>query len=65
MYGLQAQDILIILVVALLLFGPTRISEVGRGLGGAIREFRKGMAGETETKDQKPDSKSRPTTPGS
>ncbi|HEY6040587.1 MAG TPA: twin-arginine translocase TatA/TatE family subunit [Anaerolineae bacterium] len=65
MYGLQAQDILVILVVALLLFGPTRISEISRGLGGAMREFRKGISGETESKDQKPGPGSNSGTPGS
>lgn len=65
MYGLQAQDILVILVVALLLFGPTRISEISRGLGGAMREFRKGISGETESKDQKRGPGSNSGTPGS
>jgi len=35
-------EILIILVVALLLFGPKKLPELGRGLGQSIREFRKG-----------------------
>ena len=34
-------EIIIILVIALLLFGAKRLPEVGRSLGKAIREFKK------------------------
>ena len=34
-------EILIILVVALLVFGPQRLPEVGRQVGSALRELRK------------------------
>jgi len=40
--NLGMPEILIILVVALLLFGPKKLPELGRGLGQSIREFRKG-----------------------
>ncbi|RIH89005.1 Sec-independent protein translocase subunit TatA/TatB [Calidithermus roseus] len=35
-------EILIILLVALLLFGPRKLPELGRSLGQSIREFQKG-----------------------
>ncbi len=34
---------LIVAVVVLLVFGPTRLSSVGKGLGEGIRNFRKGL----------------------
>ncbi len=34
-------EIVVILVVALLVFGPKRLPEVGRQVGGALREIRK------------------------
>lgn len=37
---------LIVIVVLLLIFGPKRLSEVGKGLGQGIRNFKKGMEGE-------------------
>jgi len=34
-------ELLVILVIALLVFGPKKLPEVGRSLGKALREFRK------------------------
>ena len=36
-------ELLIILVVVLLLFGPRRLPEMAKGLGQSVREFRKGL----------------------
>lgn len=36
-------EILIILVVVLLIFGPKRLPDMARGLGQSIREFRKSV----------------------
>lgn len=40
MYGLGVPEIMIILVLALLVFGAGKLPEIGRGLGRAIREFK-------------------------
>jgi sec-independent protein translocase protein TatA len=42
---IQPTHLLLVLVVALLVLGPKRLPEVGRGLGNGIRDFRKGLAG--------------------
>ena len=42
-------EILLVLVIALLLFGPTKLPELGKSLGRAIREFKKASAELQET----------------
>ena len=44
MFGLGMQELVIILVIALLIFGPTKLPQIGSGLGKAIRDFRKGVS---------------------
>lgn len=41
MFGLGMQELVIILVIVLILFGATRLPEIGRGIGQAIRNFKK------------------------
>jgi len=38
----------IILVIALIIFGPGKLPEVGKGIGRAIREFRRASKGISE-----------------
>ena len=40
MGGIGGMEIFIILVVALVIFGPQKLPEMGRSLGKAIREFK-------------------------
>jgi len=41
MGGIGAPELLVVLLVVLLVFGPTKIPEVARGLGKGLREFRR------------------------
>ena len=41
MFGLGTYELIIIGVMIFILFGAKRLPEIGKGLGGAIREFRK------------------------
>jgi len=45
---LQPQHLLIILAVALFVFGPKKLPELGQGLGKGIRSFRDSMKAATE-----------------
>ncbi|MCP2013052.1 sec-independent protein translocase protein TatA [Deinococcus sp. HSC-46F16] len=38
-------ELLVILVIALLVFGPRKLPELGKSLGAGIREFRRGTQG--------------------
>jgi sec-independent protein translocase protein TatA len=41
--GIGAQELILIFLVVLLLFGAKRIPEIAHGLGKGMREFRKAM----------------------
>lgn len=51
MFGLRAQELLIIFGIVLLLFGATRLPQLGKSLGAGIRNFKKGLA-EDESEEQ-------------
>jgi sec-independent protein translocase protein TatA len=46
MFGLGLQELLVILVIALVIFGPSKLPQIGSGLGKAIRDFKKGVSSE-------------------
>jgi len=47
--GIGVQELLLIFLVVLLLFGAKRIPDIAHGLGKGIRDFRRAM---NETKDE-------------
>ena len=57
MFGLQAPELLIILVIVIVLFGASRLRGIGGALGGSIREFKNAVRDEQapETKAEKVD----------
>lgn len=55
MFGLHMPELIIILVVALLIFGPKKLPEMGASIGKSIKEFRKGMNEISHPKDEKDD----------
>jgi sec-independent protein translocase protein TatA len=54
MFGLGFPELVLILVIVVLIFGTSRIPELGRGLGEGIRNVRKGMKGDDEEPKKQP-----------
>lgn len=43
MFGLGLPELLILFIVVLLVFGPSRLPQLGQAIGRTIKGFRKGM----------------------
>ncbi len=43
MGGLGFPEMMVILVIALIIFGPSKLPQLGEGMGKAIRNFKQGM----------------------
>ena len=44
MFGFGHWELLIILLIALIIFGAGKLPEIGSGIGNAIRNFKKGVS---------------------
>jgi sec-independent protein translocase protein TatA len=62
-FGLGAPELLIIFGVVLLLFGATRLADIGGGLGKGIKEFRKNVKEEAEEEETPPAAAAPPPAP--
>jgi sec-independent protein translocase protein TatA len=54
MFGIGAPELIVILVIALVVFGPGKLPEIGSALGKGIRDFKKSFDG-TEDEVKKVD----------
>ncbi|HLI91779.1 MAG TPA: twin-arginine translocase TatA/TatE family subunit [Ktedonobacteraceae bacterium] len=50
--GFHGLDLVVILVVALLIFGPKKLPEMGSAIGKSIKEFKKGVSELTTPKEE-------------
>ncbi len=57
MLGLRPMEIALIVFALLLLFGASRLPQLGSSLGSAIRNFKKGFSDSAEKPEDKPEDK--------
>ncbi len=62
MLGLGYQELLVILVIVLVLFGGSKLPDLAKSLGKSMKEFKKGIA--TEPDEENRSSPREPSTPG-
>jgi sec-independent protein translocase protein TatA len=43
--GIGPMELIVVLVIALLILGPKKLPDLGRSLGGGMREFKKSVTG--------------------
>lgn len=48
MFGLRTPELLLILLIVVILFGASKLPQIGAGLGQSIRGFKKAMSGEDD-----------------
>jgi sec-independent protein translocase protein TatA len=50
--GIGLPEMLIVLVIALVVFGPKRLPDLGRSLGSGMREFKDSITGSSKDDDE-------------
>ncbi len=67
MFGLGMPELIVIFVIALLVFGPKKLPEIGRSLGRSLAEFKRaseelkdGLVAELSAEEEKPDAAGQP-----
>lgn len=59
----QPTHLLVVAVIALLVFGPRKLPELGKGLGEGLRGFKEGIKGNPEGEKQDTATKANPIEP--
>ena len=57
MRSIGLPELIVILLVALVLFGGKKIGDIGKGLGDGIRNFKDAMKGDEKAEEKKPEEK--------
>ncbi|MCA2976891.1 MAG: twin-arginine translocase TatA/TatE family subunit [Myxococcaceae bacterium] len=51
--GLKGTEILLLVLVVVLLFGASRLPQLGSSIGSFVKNLKKGLSGEAEAEDKK------------
>jgi len=54
MFGLGIPELLLILLIVVIVFGASRLPQIGEGLGKGIKNFRKAVQDEAQKDEKKP-----------
>jgi len=52
-FGIGIQELLVILLICLLIFGAGKLPEIGKALGTTIKEFKKSLKGSSSEDEEK------------
>ena len=60
--GLGTTEILLICLLALILFGGSKLADIGKGMGEGIKNFKKGLkeSDEDDKEEEEPEAKKKP-----
>lgn len=64
MFGLGSQEIILILVIGLVVFGAGKLPQIGEGMGKAIKNFKKAAKDQEEIVDITPSSEKKKISEG-
>ena len=53
-------ELIVVLVIALIVFGPKKLPDLGRSLGGGMREFKNSITGGGDDREELPAAKAAP-----
>jgi sec-independent protein translocase protein TatA len=57
MFGLGIGELLVVLAIVIIIFGPKRLKSLGSDLGGAIKGFRKAVSDEEPKPEPRPETR--------
>ena len=49
--GIGPMELIVVLVIALIVFGPKKLPDLGRSLGGGMREFKNSITGDGDREE--------------
>jgi len=55
--ALSPLDWIVVLLIALLIFGPGKLADIGKGLGEGVKNFKQGVKSETPPESAPPEKK--------
>ena len=58
MFGMGSQELLVILVIVMVLFGANRLPQLARSLGSSLKEFKKGLDSAQAEEPERPEKRS-------
>jgi sec-independent protein translocase protein TatA len=53
-FGLGSQELLVILIIVVILFGANRLPQIARSLGSSMKEFKKGIDEDAAVSTERP-----------